>query len=445
MRKALILSLIGLLAFTTGASAAQLTFWTTEEQPARIEVQERIAAEFEAATGIAVEVVPVTESRLNERVTAAFAAGALPDVVFHPINYTLGWAEAGVFDTWAATEVIEELGVETFGAGILEMAKFEGDWAAIPADGWTQLLVYRKDLFDAHGLAAPTTYEAILEAARTLHNPPEMYGFVAGTDPSEDYMMQLFEHFALANGARLLDDEGNLTIDTPEMIETLKFYNELAQMSPPGNLYWQHSRELYHAGRAAMMVWSPFVLDELAGLTDSAPVPVDADHHPGWLAQNSGIVTRVAGPNNPQGAGWGQASFLGITVDADTEAAKAFVKYLLNDGYLDWLSMAPEGKFPVRRGTPDDPDKFVEGWTQLHVGVDRRAPLGQFYSDEVIASLIEGLDTGDRWAFRQGEGALVTRIYGTRIMAELVRSYLDGERTAEETAEVMQQRIQALR
>ena len=86
MRKIVILSLIGLLTLTAGAGAAQLTFWTTEEQPARIAVQERIAAKFEAATGISVEVVPVTESRLNERVTAAFAAGDLPDVIFHPIN-----------------------------------------------------------------------------------------------------------------------------------------------------------------------------------------------------------------------------------------------------------------------------------------------------------------------------------------------------------------------
>ena len=350
-----------------------------------------------------------------------------------------------MLDTWAATEVIEELGPETFGAGILELAEFEGDWAAVPADGWTQLLLYRKDLFEAKGLEPPTTYEAILKAARALHNPPEMYGFVAGTDPSQDYMMQLFEHFALANGVQLLDDQGNLTLDTPQMVETLKFYNELAKLSPPGNLYWQHSRELYHAGRAAMIVWSPFILDELAGLTDAAPVPADAGHYPGWLAEHTGFVTRVAGPHHPQGAGWAQASFFGITVDADTEAAKAFVKFLLTDGYLDWLSMAPEGKFPVRRGTPDDPDRFVEGWAQLQVGVDRRAPLGQFYSDEVIQSIIEGLDTGDRWAFRQGEGALVTRLYGTRIMAELVRSYLDGERTAEETAQVLQERIQALR
>jgi hypothetical protein len=49
--------------------------------------------------------------------------------------------------------------------------------------------------------------------------------------------------------------------------------------------------------------------------------------------------------------------------------------------------------------------------------------------------MVEGLETGSRWGFAQGEGALVGRLYGTRIMSELVRDFLDGERTAEETAE----------
>ena len=40
------------------------------------------------------------------------------------------------------------------------------------------------------------------------------------------------------------------------------------------------------------------------------------------------------------------------------------------------LSIAPEGKFPVRRGTADEPNKFVEAWAVLPVGVDRQAPLG---------------------------------------------------------------------
>jgi multiple sugar transport system substrate-binding protein len=271
------LSLIVALLVLSLASAQSLTFWTTEEQPERMAVQEEIAADFEAATGISVDVVPVTESQLSERMTAAFAAGDLPDVVFHPVNYSLGWAEAGILDTAAATEVIADLGRATFGSGTLELVAFGDETAAVPMDGWTQLLLYRADLFEAQGLEPPTSYEAILAAIDALHDPPNMYGFVSATDPSQDYFMQVFEHFALANGVQLVDDAGDITLDTPAMRETLEFYQALADASPPGNLYWLQSREIYQDGSAAMIVWSPFILTSLVGLRDSVPVPVDAD------------------------------------------------------------------------------------------------------------------------------------------------------------------------
>jgi multiple sugar transport system substrate-binding protein len=60
-------------------------------------------------TGIEVEVIPVTESDLGTRATAAFAAGDLPDVIYHTLQYALPWAEAGILDTDAATDVIETL------------------------------------------------------------------------------------------------------------------------------------------------------------------------------------------------------------------------------------------------------------------------------------------------------------------------------------------------
>ena len=86
----------------------------------------------------------------------------------------------------------------------------------------------------------------------------------------------------------------------------------------PGNLFWQQSRELFFAGQAAMIVWSPFIIDELAGLRDSVPVTALDDPTGDQLARNTGFVTQLAGPDNPGGSAWTQVSYLGITVDADT-------------------------------------------------------------------------------------------------------------------------------
>lgn len=436
--------LITLLALFGLAQAQQITLWTTEEQPERLEVQNRIADAFEEETGISVEVVPVTESELGQRATAAFAAGDLPDVIYHPLSRTAGWAEEGILDTFAASEVVRNLGEDTYGQGVLDMVSFQGDYAAVPHSGWTQLLLYRADLFEEAGLEAPTDYASIRAAIDALHDPADMYGFVAATDPSEDYMMQVFEHIALANGIQLVDEDGNVNLDTPEFVEVLEFYEDLADASPPGNLYWEQSRELYFAGQAAMIVWSPFILDELGGLRDSVPVTFDADREQGSLAAATGVVSRIAGPNNPDGAGWADVRSYGITVDADIEAAQQFVEYSMSEAYIDTLSIAAEGAFPIRSGPEAGSDQYVQEWAQIEVGVDAFAPLGELFGEDVVSDIVAGVEQADRWGYSQGQGALVSSLYGTRVMSEAVREFLDGERSAEETASLIQEEVEAL-
>ena len=62
---------MGALLATNAGWADTVTLWTPEEQPDRIEAQERVAAAFTAKTGHEVEVVPVTEKDLGTRMTAA--------------------------------------------------------------------------------------------------------------------------------------------------------------------------------------------------------------------------------------------------------------------------------------------------------------------------------------------------------------------------------------
>ena len=53
---------------------------------------------------------------------------------------------------------------------------------------------------------------------------------------------------------------------------------------------------MYFAGEAAMIIWSPFILDELAGLRDSAPPTINSDPTSKELASKTGIITTLAGP-----------------------------------------------------------------------------------------------------------------------------------------------------
>lgn len=426
-----------------GEAQKEILFWTTEIEKDRLNVQNQIGRDFTAKTGIGLRVIPVEENLLAERVTAAFAARSLPDVIFHPIDFTVGWTEAGILDPRSATETIERLGKETFAAGPLNLVRVTGGYGAVPTDGWGQLLLYRKDLFETKNLPPPDQWDRILEAARTLHNPPLLWGFEAATDPSQSYTQQVFEHFALSNNVRLVSESGKVNLNTPEMIETLEFYKALSKYGPPGNLYWLHTRMDYLSGRAAMIVWSPFILDELSGLRRDQPVVPDmVKGEPGFLAKNTGFVTMLRGPKGA--AQYGQTNYLGITRDAQKEAAQKWVEYLLSDGYLRWLGMAAEGKLPARRGTSQHPNRFVEGWMDLEFGVTTRARISQYYGPEVAKAILAGVDRVDRWGFAEGKGALVSKIYGTKAIPEILKRFLDGELTAKQAAERMDERVKGL-
>ena len=432
-----------IIGFSTAGAQNKITFWTTEVEKDRLETQKEIARAFTKKTGIDLRVVPVQENLLTQRITAAFAARSLPDVVFHPIDFTIGWSEAGILDNKSATEVVNHLRKETFSAGPLTLAQVPKGYAAVPADGWGQLLLYRKDLFEKKGLPVPERWDHILQAAAALHNPPLMWGFEAATDPGQTYTQQVFEHIALSNGVRLTGPSGNVNLDTPEMVETLEFYKALTRFTPPGNLYWLHTRLDYLTGRAAMIIWSPFILDELSGLRRDQPVIPDIiKGEPGFLARNTGFVTIIRGKKGS--AQYGQINYLGITRDANKAAAKKWVEFLLTDGYLRWLGMAPEGKLPMRKGTRDKPNCFIDGWMGLEFGVTTRAKISKFYGMDVVKTIIAGVDGFDRWGFAKGKGALISKIYGTKIIPEILKRFLDGELNAKQAARMMDARVKAL-
>ncbi len=439
MIKKITITVCALIFFVTNISFADITFWTTEVQPARMAKQEAMAKDFEAKTGIKVEVIPVEEKDLGTRATAAAAAGDLPDVIYHTLQYVLPWAEAGILDVDANNAVVKDLGKKTFAPGALNMAKSGSKIAAVPVDGWTQMVVYRKDLFEKAGLAPPTSYENITKAVEALSGDG-MFGFVAATKTDENFMSQVLEHVLLANGVNVVK-KGAVRKQGKKLKASLEFYKVIANASPPGELYWKQSRELYFAGKTPMIIWSPFIMDELAGLRDSAPPTINDDPTSSELASKTGFITNFSGPNNKKGAAWADIRYFGITADADTEEASAFVKYSMDEGYTQTLSIAPEGKFPVRRGNASDPAAFTKAWSKLPVGVDRKAPLSDLYSEDVINNIVAGLDKANRWGVKEGELSRASKIINNKFINRITRLYVDGQIDIDQAVDMINQKL----
>ena len=135
-----------------------------------------------------------------------------------------------------------------------------------------------------------------------------------------------------------------------------------------------------------MMFWSPFLLDGMAGLRDDTkPSCKECKKDPAFLAKNSGLVG-AAQPARPASRASSARSRRSTSrVDAPTEDAQQLVEFMMTDGYVRWLGLSPQGKYPVRAGDSEDPEKFQTAWAELESGVDNKAPLSKFYSEESIA------------------------------------------------------------
>ena len=235
------------------------------------------------------------------------------------------------------------------------------------------------------------------------------------------------EEIGLGNDCQLVDEEGEVTFDSDQCVEALDFYGQLMQnYTVSGAQDVDTTRASYFAGQAAMIIWSTFILDEMAGLrNDALPTCPECKKDPGFLAKNSGVVTAIQGPSGSAPATFGEVTSWAIAAEAADPAAD-FVEYVMTDGYEPWIAIAPEGKVPVRSGPESGSTEYSDAWASMDVGVDTKAPLAEFYGQDVIDALTAGTDTLSRWAISQGQGDLLGAIQGEQPVANAVNQVSSG-------------------
>ena len=423
-----------------------ITFWLNEDVAQRVQLIQQIVNRFQDKSGIQVKVVPIGEDQLASQIQSASAAGTLPDVM-GPLSLGLvqNLATDDLADADAANEVVESLGRDTFSERALSLVESDGKPMGVPSDTWTQLLVYRKDLFEKAGLQTPDTYDKILAAATKLKQGAQN-GIVAATKAGDSFTEQTFEYFALANGCQLTDDQGTIQLTSPQCVATFKFYDDMIKNgSAKGGQDVDTTRAAYFAGKAAMIVWSSFLLDELAGLrNDALPTCPECRSDKRFLSKNSGVVTAIKGPNGSEPTQFGEISNYAIIKDQNVDAAKQFVEFMLSDGYVDWLAVTPEGRFPARTGTKDNPKEYTEAWSKLKAGVDTKAPLSELYPAEVLEALTKSTDTMNRWGFTQGQGKIVGALATEQPIPKALAAMLDGQLTPDAAAKQAQADVEEI-
>jgi len=413
-----------------------IEFWTTDNEEDRVQMYEEVAARYmELHPEVEIRIVPIEEAGISQRISTAVAANRLPDIVRMGIERVASFAADGILDEDAAMATISAIGEDDFRAGPLQMVTNPetGNYSAIPYDGWIQAIWYRQDVFDEVGLAAPITWEDITTACTTLPgNDNLLYGVGLGTDPSQNYGHQIFEQVAISNNAWPFDADGNVTMNTPEMIAALDFYTGLQECALPGPQYWRGSREAYEYGQSGMLFYSTYIMDDLvdgSGLDAGGNVELVYED----LAGRTGFAPAMEGPNGS--ASYGQLVTLGIMQGADPVAQDVVQFFMTGENYQDVLSLAPFGKVPVL-------ESAVEDWSSA-------SDYFANYPPETLAAIAAGYDSMQRWLFRPDydatQRAVVGDIEGRLLIPKAISNIaIEGSMTPEQAAEWLQEQVETI-
>ena len=89
----------------------------------------------------------------------------------------------------------------------------------------------------------------------------------------------------------MVDEGGRVALDSPACVTAFAFYDDLIRNhSVAGAQDVDTTRATYFAGKAAMTIWSSFILDELA-VRATTPLPLPAVRGRPSFLSTPGIVT----------------------------------------------------------------------------------------------------------------------------------------------------------
>ena len=204
----------------------EIAVWMGAED-ARFMLDSGLPEKFEEETGYKVNIVELPWDTLHDKLLAGLSGGELPVV-------------ANGEDLW--------IGEFSLLGGLREMDSFRDEYGhtddkylpkqwdhfrspdgkiyAAPAYNETRVLFYRKDLFEAAGIAEPpTNFDELVETGLALSNGEDQFG-LAYYDSWLD-VHQFTWILAAKGGSFTNDDYSKCTLDSPEALEAFKFYASL--------------------------------------------------------------------------------------------------------------------------------------------------------------------------------------------------------------------------
>jgi len=384
-----ILSLIVVFFRISALAQETLRFWHAFTQPVRIEMMEKIASDFEKEYGVKVQIEIVPWAQIKTKWTAAYAAGTLPDVMVGLSGDTMEIWLAGASNPM--DNIYEELGGDKFFTpGVVDkFSKYNGQLIALPLYAHARLLLYRADIFKEEGLEPPETWDELLEVTAKLTNPPTRYGAIQFLNLTGFGATECFYSLLRANEASFLDENFNANINTPEFIETVKFFVDWYKAgSPQGELSLDFHADWYSSFTTGL---------NMIGIDTMFLAKSLETENPELYNKRVLGVCKVPTNKGKEGAYGGEAISLINTKGPNNELAEEFIKYLYEtDRYVGFLLTIPAGQYPVTIAASES-ERFwsypfiienKEGVQLTLECIENATPVGMTYGINPYAPLV---------------------------------------------------------
>ena len=232
---------------------------------------EPLIPEFEALTGIRVNVTKLPEQQFITKVSADLTAGSFAFDVFMTQFYEAPKFEkerwTASLDGFLANPDLTDpawYDWDDFFPGAREIASIGGDYSdRIAITSEAQVLVYRTDVLEAAGVAVPTTFDELLAVCAVIKEkgggvyPITLRGGAANWWPLYGVVRSY--------GGNYLNAEHEPVIGSPEAKAAVETYARLAQFAPPGitSSDWDEINTAMLSGQAAMFLDSSVVFGRL--------------------------------------------------------------------------------------------------------------------------------------------------------------------------------------
>ena len=262
-------------------------------------VMDNLKRQFEQTLGTQIHQRAFSIDRLRDEVLRnADRKASNYDIIAIDLPWIGRFAEQNILMPLDEAMDIARLDPADFHTAGWQAAHWGGRAYGVPAQTTPELLFYRKDLFAKAGLEPPSTTQALLEAAKALHNRAEgMYGIAwnaaRGTALGHTVLMTMADFgqpiLNLSPNAGGFDTQSlamggyRVTIDTPAGLAAAEFLKELLSYSPPEilSMSWYERIRPYATGQIAMtygytLLAPYFELDETSpahGQTGYMPHP----------------------------------------------------------------------------------------------------------------------------------------------------------------------------